>query len=130
MKVIDGAGAILGRLASYTAKELLRGEEIAIVNCNEVIISGKKKSIAAEFKVRRSRIGHSLKGPRHHKTSEKIVKRSVRGMLPNFREGRGKQVFSKLRCYNEVPKKLESVEKISFKKDKPLKFATVKEFTK
>ena len=130
MKVIDGSGAILGRLASYTAKELLKGEEISIVNCNEIIITGNKTTTEKEFKAKRSRIGHSLKGPKHHKTSEKMVKRAIRGMLPNFREGRGKQAFGRLRCYNEVPKNLESVEKISSKKDNPIKFARVKEFAK
>ena len=39
MKIIDGKNAAMGRLASYVAKEAVKGEEIAIVNCNEVIIS-------------------------------------------------------------------------------------------
>ena len=38
LKIIDGKGTILGRLASYAAKEALKGEEIVILNCNEVII--------------------------------------------------------------------------------------------
>jgi len=130
MKIIDGTGAVLGRLASYTAKELLKGEEVSIINCNEIIISGKKKSIGKEFAKRRSRVGHSQKGPRHHKTSEKIVKRTIRGMLPNFREGRGKQAFKRLRCYNTVPKELKEKKAISSSKEKPIKFAKVKDFTK
>lgn len=130
MKVYDGTGAILGRLASFAAKELLKGEELVIVNCNEVLISGNKKAIKEEFKQKRSRVGHSQKGPRHHKVSEKIVKRVVRGMVPNFREGRGKAAFSRLKCYNKVPKEFEDVEKIKYKREKPMKFSKVKEFTK
>jgi len=42
MKIIDGKGAVLGRLASYVAKESLKGEEIAVVNCDEIIITGTK----------------------------------------------------------------------------------------
>ena len=43
MKIIDGKGAILGRLASYAAKQALKGEEIVVLNCEEVIITGNKK---------------------------------------------------------------------------------------
>ena len=49
IKVIDGKGAILGRLASYAAKEALKGEEIVILNCEEVIISGNKQMIKKGF---------------------------------------------------------------------------------
>ncbi len=45
MKIIDGKDAVLGRLASYAAKEALKGEEVIIVNCKEVIITGNKKDI-------------------------------------------------------------------------------------
>ena len=130
VKVYDGTGAIMGRLASTVAKELLRGEEVVVVNCNDVIISGNKSSIQEEFKQMRGRMGHGMRGPKHHKVSEKIVKRTVRGMIPNFREGRGKQVFSKLRCYNAVPKEYETVEKIKYTREIPSKFSRVKEFTK
>ena len=130
MKIIDGTGATLGRLASYTAKELLKGEKVSIINCNEVIISGKKKTTEKEFAEKRGRVGHSQKGPKHHKTSEKIVKRTIRGMLPNFREGRGKKAFGRLRCYNTVPKELVGKDVISSKKEKPIKFAKVKDFAR
>ena len=82
MKIIDGTNTSLGRLASYAAKESLKGEEIVIVNCDEVIITGNKESIQKEFKEMRGRIGSSQKGPKHHKSSEKVVKRTIRGMIP------------------------------------------------
>jgi len=50
--IIDANGATLGRLSTSTAKRLLGGEEIAIVNSEKAIISGKKiihkKSLQAE----------------------------------------------------------------------------------
>ena len=61
MKIIDGTGAILGRLASYVAKEALKGEKIIILNCEEILISGNKKSIKKDFHEKRSRVGHSQK---------------------------------------------------------------------
>lgn len=130
MKVIDGTGAIMGRLASYAAKEALKGEEIAILNCDEVIISGSKRAIRDDFLVKRSRVGHGQKGPKHHKTSEKIVKRAIRGMLPDHRLGRGRSAFKRIKCYKAVPKEFEDSKKILAGKDKPVKFAKVKEFTK
>ena len=130
MKIINGQGAVMGRLASYVAKELLKGEEIAIVNCNEVIISGSKKRIEADFLEKRGRIGSSQKGPKHPKNSERIVKRAVRGMLPDHREGRGRTAWKNLRCYNGIPKELEGKEIQEFNKEKKFKSIKVKELIK
>lgn len=130
MKVIDGKGAVLGRLASSVAKDLLKGEEISIVNCEEVIISGNKKMIEDEFKIKRSRFGSSQKGPKLSKTSERMVKRAIRGMLPDHRAGRGKVAFKRVKCYVGIPKEFEESKKITMGKRKPIKFSKVKEFTK
>jgi large subunit ribosomal protein L13 len=130
MKIIDGKEAILGRLASYVAKEALKGEEIVILNCEEVVISGNKKSIKAEFQEKRSRVGHSQKGPKLSKTSERMVKRTIRGMLPEHRFGRGRQAFKRIKCYKGVPKEFEKEKKIKAGKEKPIKFSRVKEFAK
>ena len=130
MKIIDGKDAVLGRLASYVAKEALKGEEMVILNCDEVIISGNKKSIKSEFLKRRSRVGHSQKGPKLIKTSERMVKRAIRGMVPEHRWGRGRQAFKRIKCYKGIPKEYENKEKIKGVKEKPIKFSRVKEFTK
>ena len=53
-KVINGEDATLGRLASYVAKELLKGNQIIIVNCDEVIITGNKKNIKEHFRQKRT----------------------------------------------------------------------------
>ena len=45
MKIIDGTNAVLGRLASYVAKKVLKGEEVIILNCEHILITGNKKSI-------------------------------------------------------------------------------------
>ena len=107
MKIIDGSGIVMGRLASRAAKELIKGEEIVIVNCEEVIITGNRKTFEKEFSEKRSKMGSSLKGPKHLRSSERIVKRCIRGMIPNHREGRGLEMFKKVKCYKNVPKELE-----------------------
>ena len=48
--VIDAANAPLGRVASFAAKKALLGNSVFIVNCNESIISGRKRSIIDEYK--------------------------------------------------------------------------------
>ena len=132
MIVIDGKGKALGRLASYVAKQALKGEEVGVINCEEVIITGNKKMIEEEFFEKRHRFGSSQKGPKHHKTSEKMVKRAIRGMLPNYREGRGRIAFKKIRCYNNIPKELKEIKITESKavgnKENSKKFSRVKEF--
>lgn len=129
-KIIDGTGAILGRLSSYAAKEALKGEEIIILNCNHVIITGNRKDIEKQFQQKRSRVGSSQKGPKHSKSSEKIVKRTIRNMLPEHRFGRGKEIFKKIKCYAGVPKEFQNSKMIKAGKEKPSKFIFVKEVVK
>ena len=128
MKIIDGENAVLGRLASYVAKEVLKGEEAVILNCDKVIITGNKKNIKENFEIRRSRTGSGQKGPKHPKSSEKIVKRAIRGMLPDHRTGRGRIAYKKIKCYAGIPKEFEDSKKIVGGKEKRTKFEQVKEF--
>ena len=130
MKIIDGKNAVLGRLASYVAKEVLKGEKIVILNCEQVIITGNRKNIKENFEIRRGRVGSSQKGPKHHRTSEKIVKRVIRGMLPDHRKGRGKEALKRVKCYGGVPKEFQETKKITAGKEKGNKFIKIKEVTK
>lgn len=130
MKYIDAKGAVLGRLASYVAKEALKGEEFRIFNCNQVIITGNKKTTEREFIEKRSRFGHSQKGPKHHANAEKIVKRTIRGMLPDHREGRGKIANKRILCYIAIPKEYSDIKPEKFETGKKIKYAEVKNFTK
>ena len=130
MKIVDGKGIVMGRLASFVAKELLKGEEINVINCNKVIISGNKKNIEKEFQEKRSKFGSSQKGPKHPRISEKIVKRAIRGMLPDHRMGRGRIAWKNLKCYNEIPKEFEEKNTVNLKKAIKLKFVEVKHLQK
>ncbi len=101
MKVVDATNYPMGRLASFVAKEALKGEEVKVINCNKVLITGSREYVEKEFQVRRGRYGSSQKGPRISKSNEQIVKRTIRGMLPNFREGKGREAYKRIMCYNE-----------------------------
>lgn len=112
--VIDAEGAILGRLSTVVAKRLLLGETVDIVNVEKIIISGKPKSIIAQYKERlgiRSKY-NPLRGPFHYRRPDRFVRRSIRGMLP-YKKPRGKDAFHRLKCYIQVPVEFEKVKKIT-----------------
>ncbi len=104
MEIIDGEGLILGRLASEVASELLkeRGKRITIVNAERVLISGSKVSILKDYKRRKDQ-GSREQGPYFPKMPDRILKRTIRGMLPYKRE-RGRDAFSRLRVYLGIPR--------------------------
>jgi large subunit ribosomal protein L13 len=130
MKIINGQDTILGRLASYAAKEALRGEEIIVVNCEKVIITGSRKNIEGELHEKRHRHGHSQKGPKPSKLGERIVKRTIRGMLPNHRFGRGREAWKRIKCYTGIPKEFEGKKMEKVKSDKKSKFVRIENVSK
>jgi large subunit ribosomal protein L13 len=106
MVVINGENLILGRLASHVAKLLLSGEEVTIVNAEHTIISGSKKSIIKDYYQKRN-VGTARKGPFYPRMPDKIVKRTVRGMIP-YKKSSGKDAYKKLKVYIGVPKDLKT----------------------
>ena len=126
----DGKNATLGRLASYAAKESLKGENIIILNCDKIIITGNKKDIKEDFEKKRTMVGSAQKGPKISRSTDKIVKRAIRGMLPNHRTGRGREALKRIRCYKDIPKEFEGKEKIISGKRKTTKFIEIKEMLK
>lgn len=108
MVVIDAENLILGRLASEVAKLLLDGTEVTIVNAEKAIISGSKKSIMVEYYDKR-RVGSARKGPYYPRMPDKILKRTIRGMMP-YKKPSGKAALKRLRVYIGVPKELKDEE--------------------
>lgn len=105
--IIDANKAIFGRLCSFAAKKALQGDEVIIVNCEKAIITGNKKNIIEKYKELRTKASSSLKGPKHIRTPYRMLKRGIRGMLPDFRRGQGKQALSRIKCHDSVPAELE-----------------------
>ena len=126
--IIDATNSPLGRLASFSAKQALLGRPIVIVNCNSAIISGRKSSIIGEYKIARARGGAILKGPNFPKNPERIIKRTIRGMLP-YKKGRGRDALKKIICHNDTPKEYENMEKISLQEIFKIKTMTLKELS-
>jgi len=127
--IIDGEGAVLGRLCSFAAKKALEGNEIIIVNSEKTIVLGNKKDIIGKYQQARKRGGRAQKGPYKPKPSFMMLKRSIRGMLPDYRWGEGRDAFKRIICYDGIPK--EYVDKKMIKMNKPIrnKFVELKEIS-
>jgi large subunit ribosomal protein L13 len=82
--VVDGTNLIAGRLCSNVAKLLLQGNNVSVVNCEKIMISGKRLSIVGEYKdfLKIASILHPKHGPFHPRRPDTILSRMVRGMLP------------------------------------------------
>jgi len=129
MVIINAEGAVFGRLCSYAAKQALEGNEVIIVNSEKAIMSGNKADVLAKYKKLRAKGGFSQKGPRILKAPDRILKRGVRGMLPDFRGGQGRIAFKKVRCYEGVPAEFEKKEMIKMKVQMPKKYIQLKELS-
>ncbi|TGC11453.1 50S ribosomal protein L13 [Methanolobus halotolerans] len=113
MTIIDADGLIMGRLASTVAKRLLAGEQIDIVNADKAVISGSRLSTLREYDEILN-IGNREFGPYFPRRPERILKRTVRGMLP-YKRSRGKDAMSRLKVYIGVPSEFNDKEIISVK---------------
>lgn len=130
--VIDASGLILGRMSSIIAKRLLQGENIVIINAEKAVISGKRKPVIRERK-EFLEVGHPWKGPYHYRRPDRIVRRTIRGMLP-YHQSKGKQAYKRLRVYIGIPEEFkdkphETIPEASSKKLK-CHFITVGELAK
>lgn len=104
--IIDAKDTILGRLGSYAAKQVLLGNKVDVINCEEAVVSGRKHAILEDAiaKVHRKAPG---KGPFFYRKPDMFVRRTIRGMLP-FKIARGREAFKNLRCHTGVPENLKS----------------------
>jgi large subunit ribosomal protein L13 len=103
--LVNADGLILGRMASVVAKKLLNGEKVIIVNAEKAVISGKKKSKVAEAK-EFLEVGAPKRGPFHYRRPDRIMRKTVRGMLP-FKQPKGKSALKKLKVFISVPEDLK-----------------------
>ena len=130
--IIDGTDLILGRLASFAAKKALLGEEIVIVNSENVMITGSKKNVLDNYK-RKIKMGDVTRGPFFPRTSEKILRRTIRGMLPYKRE-KGRKAYKKIKCFIGVPEKYKenigTISQINISKVKNLKYLSLGRISK
>lgn len=105
MRIIDATNARLGRLSTTVAKAALEGETIAVINCEQAIISGKRQTIEQRWR-QKMNLGQPSKGPFYPRQADRFVRRTIRGMLP-YKQPRGKDAFGRVMCYLGVPTELQ-----------------------
>ncbi len=127
--VIDAADSVLGRMASYAAKQLIYGKHVVIINSEKAKIIGQPRVTMEDF-LAKSKLGKGAqKGPLISKRPADIMRRAVRGMLER-RRSQGRAAFKRLRCYEGVPLGYKNKEKISIEKKQAIKFVTLEQLSK
>ena len=110
--VIDGKGLIYGRLASNVAEMIMAGEEVVVLNAEQIIITGERSEILKDFKNKVDRGDVSKrKGPFYPRRSDLLFKRCVRGMIP-WMSSSGRDAFRRLYVFVGAPKQFEDSNKV------------------
>mmetsp|Transcript_29637 Transcript_29637/g.76928 ORF Transcript_29637/g.76928 Transcript_29637/m.76928 type:complete len:202 (-) Transcript_29637:96-701(-) len=102
--VVDCRGHLLGRLSSIIAKELLNGQQVVLVRCEDTNMSGslyRAKLKYANFK-RKKTNSNPRHGPFHQRAPSKILWRTIRGMVPH-KTARGAAALDRLKCFEGIP---------------------------
>ena len=128
--IIDATNATLGRLASYSAKQALLGKRVIILNSEKAVVTGRRKFIIEDYKEKRSWVGISHKGPFFSRLPEKILKRTIRGMLPDHRTGKGREAFKRILCYKGTPEEYKDKKAIKAGKAKKTTYISVEEISR
>lgn len=94
--VVDARDCIMGRVASNVAEAALAGDRVAVVNAEQAVITGRREDVLETYRTRAG-LG-SDRGPEHPRRPDRILKRSVRGMVP-YKSTRGREALSNVRVY-------------------------------
>ncbi|CAM8902791.1 unnamed protein product [Rhodiola kirilowii] len=111
--VVDARHHMLGRLSSIIAKELLNGQRVVVVRCEEICLSGglvRQKMKYLRFLRKRMNTKPSH-GPIHFRAPEKILWRTIRGMIPH-KTKRGAAALAHLKTFVGVPPPYDKVKRM------------------
>lgn len=118
--IINAEGLVVGRLASNIARKVIGKELVTIVNAEKAIVVGTKSSIMPKYQ---QRVNAAVKsnphyGPKYDRIPSKMLKRSIKGMLPK-KSKTNEKLLKQIKVYNKVPNtvnitKAETIEKIKY----------------
>lgn len=108
MKVYDAENQILGRMSSIIAKQLLKGEKVFIINAEKAVLSASREFLLEHYK-KKYKKGDVFKGPFFPKQPDRMLKRTVRGMLPWDRT-KGRIAYKNLKVFIGVPEEMKSMQ--------------------
>lgn len=102
--VIDGKGHLLGRLASIVAKEILDGQHVVVVRCEEMNVSGElfRNKLKYHDYLRKGTRFNKRRGQFHFRAPSRIFYKAVRGMMPH-KTARGAAALERLKVFEGVP---------------------------
>merc|ERR1712031_58635 len=111
--VIDGRGHLMGRLASFVAKETLLGQKVVVVRCEDLVISGSfiRNKLKLLMKRNKRMNTNPKKGPFHHRSPSDMFLRVVRGMIPH-KLYRGSAAFQRVKAVEGVPEPFDQVKRV------------------
>merc|ERR1712100_1000527 len=94
--VIDARDHLMGRLASFAAKEALLGQKVVIVRCEDLVISGSHIRNKLKLLMKRNKRMNTnpIKGPFHHKSY------------------RGSAAFQRIKCVEGIPEPFDRIKKV------------------
>ncbi|MDD5182218.1 MAG: 50S ribosomal protein L13 [Candidatus Nanoarchaeia archaeon] len=129
---VDGTNMILGRLASYLAKQALKGNKVILFNCEKMVITGDKQKTLGYYNERMQKIKGHRKGPFWPRRPDNLVRRTIKKMLP-FKRERGKEAIARVEVYINVPSVAEGKKTTAFEKallPPKTKFISIEELSK
>lgn len=111
--IIDASDKPLGRVATRAAKQALLGDTVVVINSSKAVISGTYQNVYLKYRQKYSR-GVPSKGPFFPRSPAKIMRRTIRGMLP-YKQEKGMKAFKKVRCFDSAPENIKENFKIEAK---------------
>jgi len=111
--VIDGRGHLVGRLASVIAKQLLNGDSIVVVRCEDLQQSGhffRNKIKFLSYLRKRCNV-NPARGPFHFRAPSRMLYKAVRGMVPHQTQ-RGKDALRRLKVFEGIPPPYDKLKRV------------------
>lgn len=105
---VDATNLVVGRMASLVAQDLLRGENVTIVNVEKAVFTGNPRILTKLWQTRLDLApkGNPEFGPRFSKMPDRIVREIIEGMVP-YKRQRGIDAMKRLRVYIGIPSKIK-----------------------
>lgn len=102
-----------GRLASIVSKQLLSGQKVVVVRCEDINVSGsffRNKLKYADYLNKRC-VVNPRRGPFHFRAPSRMFFRIVRGMVPH-KTPRGAQALENLKVFEGVPPPYDKIKRM------------------
>lgn len=113
---IDATNAIIGRMATFVAKQALLGSKVNVFNAEKAIFSGEPRLIRAKYEHLMFSMGQPVRGPFFPRSPDRFVKRVIRGMVDHKNE-RGLLAYKRTTCYVGVPPEFASAKMVKVAKE-------------